>query len=41
MIIMLFGTKPMTASVIAKTVSNCLAFSRLAGVIRTFDFTSL
>ena len=28
-------------SVIAKVVSNCLTFSRLAGVIRTFDFTSL
>ena len=41
MINMLLGTNPITASVIAKTVSNSFAFSRLTGAISTFPFTSV
>src|SRR5215469_10896164 len=39
MISILFGTKPITASAIANTVSNSFALSRLAGAIRVFVFT--
>jgi hypothetical protein len=34
-------TLRMWRSVITKMVANCLALSQLAGVIRTFDFTSV
>jgi hypothetical protein len=41
MISMLFGTKPITASVISKTVSRSLLSSRRTGAMRAIsDFTS-